>query len=55
MSGVPVSKEEFKEFTRGVRKAVGGNDRSASHATRLAATENWKTKIPAPTANGYDS
>jgi len=28
---------------RRVRKAVGGNDKSASHATRLAGTENFKT------------
>jgi hypothetical protein len=27
-----------------VRKAVGGNDKSASHATRVAGTENFKAK-----------
>ncbi len=27
-----------------VRKALGGNDKSASHATRVAGTENFKTK-----------
>jgi len=28
---------------------VGGNDKSASHATRLAGTQNWKTKyLPNP-------
>jgi hypothetical protein len=32
-------------LTRRVRKAVGGNDKSASHATRLAGTENFKTEI----------
>lgn len=40
----PADKEPFKEFTRRVRKAVGGNDKSASHATRLAGTENFKVK-----------
>src|ERR1035441_1441790 len=44
VSGVPEGKEAFKEFTRRVRKAVGGNDKSASHATRVAGTENFKTK-----------
>lgn len=44
VSGVPQDKEAFKAFTRRVRKAVGGNDKSASHATRLAGTENFKTK-----------
>lgn len=49
VSGAPTSKEEFKEFTRRVRRAVGGNDKSASHATRLAGTENWKLKyLPNP-------
>jgi hypothetical protein len=49
VSGVPEGKEEFKEFTRRVRRAVGANDKSASHATRLAGTENWKTKyLPNP-------
>jgi hypothetical protein len=33
---------------RRVCKPVGGNDKSASHATRVAGTENFKTKyIPA--------
>jgi hypothetical protein len=44
VSGIPEGKEAFKEFTRRVRKAVGGNDKSASHATRVAGTENFKTK-----------
>jgi hypothetical protein len=44
VSGVPEAKEAFKAFTRRVRKAVGGNDKAASHATRLAGTENFKTK-----------
>jgi hypothetical protein len=49
VSGVPTGKEEFKEFMRRVRKAVGGNDKSASHATRLAGTQNWKAKyLPNP-------
>jgi hypothetical protein len=42
VSGVPEGKEQFKEFTRRVRRAVGANDKSASHSTRLAGTENWK-------------
>jgi hypothetical protein len=44
VSGLPEGKETFKEFMRRVRKAVGSNDKSASHATRLAGTENFKTK-----------
>jgi hypothetical protein len=49
VSGVPEGKEQFKEFMRRVRRAVGANDKSASHATRLAGTENWKTKnLPNP-------
>jgi hypothetical protein len=44
VSGVPEGKEHFKEFMRRVRKAAGGNDKSASHATRVAGTENFKTK-----------
>jgi hypothetical protein len=49
VSGVPEGKEQFKEFTRRVRRAVGANDKSASHATRLAGTENWKAKnLPNP-------
>ena len=44
VSGVSEDKEQFKEFTRRVRKAVGGNDKSASHATRVAGTENFKAK-----------
>ena len=44
VSGLPEGKEDFKEFVRRVRKAVGGNDKSASHATRVAGTENFKTK-----------
>jgi hypothetical protein len=42
VSGLPDGKEAFKEFMRRVRKAVGGNDKAASHATRLAGTENFK-------------
>lgn len=42
VSDAPRGKEQFKEFVRRVRKAVGGNDKSASHATRLAGTENFK-------------
>ena len=44
VSGISEDKEQFKEFTRRVRRAVGGNDKSASHATRLAGTENFKVK-----------
>jgi hypothetical protein len=42
VSGVSKNKEEFKEFMRRVRKAVGGNDKSASHATRVCGSENFK-------------
>jgi hypothetical protein len=34
----------FKAFMRRVRKAVGGNDKSASGSTRVAGTENFKRK-----------
>jgi hypothetical protein len=44
VSGVPEGKEAFQEFMRRVRKAVGGNDKSASHATRVAGTQNFKPK-----------
>jgi hypothetical protein len=44
VSGLPGGKEAFKVFMRRVRKAVGGNDKSASGATRLAGTENFKSK-----------
>ena len=44
VSGLPEGKEAFKQFMRRVRQAVGGNDKSASHATRIAGTENCKTK-----------
>src|ERR1700722_9609760 len=44
VSGFPEGKEAFKEFMRRVRKAVGDNDKSASHATRVAGTENFKVK-----------
>jgi hypothetical protein len=46
VSGVPEDKEAFRPLMRRVRKAVGvnANDKSASHATRLAGTENFKTK-----------
>jgi len=42
VSDAPQGKEQFKEFVRRIRRAVGGNDKSASHATRLAGTENFK-------------
>jgi hypothetical protein len=45
VSDVPNSGEPFKAFMRRVRKAVGGNDKSASHATRLGGTENFKEKF----------
>jgi hypothetical protein len=44
VSGLPDNKEAFKVFMRRVRKAVGGNDKSASGATRVAGTENFKAK-----------
>ena len=44
VSGVPEGKDAFKEFTRRVRERVGANDKSASHATRIAGSRNWKTK-----------
>jgi len=44
VSGLPDGKEAFKVFMRRVRKAVGGNDKSASGSTRLAGTENFKRK-----------
>lgn len=44
VSGLSGGKEAFKELTRNVRRAVGANDKSASHATRLAGTENFKLK-----------
>jgi RepB DNA-primase from phage plasmid len=44
VTGLPEGKGEFKQFMRRVRKAVGGNDKSASHATRVAGTENFKEK-----------
>ena len=44
VSGLPEGREASKEFMRRVRKAVGGNDKSASHATRVAGTENFKVK-----------
>jgi hypothetical protein len=44
VSGLPDGKEAFKIFMRRVRKAVGGNDKSASGATRVAGTENFKAK-----------
>ena len=45
ISDIPNTGEAFKVFMRRVRKAVGGNDKSASHATRLAGTENFKEKF----------
>jgi RepB DNA-primase from phage plasmid len=44
VSDIRDGKESFKQFTRRVRAAVGGNDKSASHATRVAGTENFKVK-----------
>ncbi len=43
---MPDDKDAFKTLMRRVRMAVGvdTNDKSASHATRLAGTENFKTK-----------
>ena len=44
-----VEKAESKDFVRRVRKAVGDADMSASGATRVSGTENWKTKyLPEP-------
>ena len=49
VSGLQEGKESFIEVMRRVRQAVGGNDKSASHATRLAGTQNWKVKyLPDP-------
>jgi hypothetical protein len=45
-SGVPEGKEQFKEFTRRVRKAVGGNDKSASHATVSPARRTSSSNMP---------
>jgi hypothetical protein len=39
-----VQKAESKDFVRRVRKAVGDADMSASGATRVAGTENFKVK-----------
>jgi hypothetical protein len=39
-----VSKTESKDFIRRVRKAVGGVDGSASGASRIAGSENFKLK-----------
>jgi hypothetical protein len=39
-----VSKSESKEFIRRVRKAVGDVDKSASGATRIGGSINYKTK-----------
>jgi hypothetical protein len=43
-SNVPEGNEERKEFIRRVRTTVGSHDKSASGATRLAGTENFKVK-----------
>jgi hypothetical protein len=49
VDGVPTKGEPFKEFMRRVREAVGGVDKSASGASRLAGVENWKEKyLPEP-------
>jgi len=45
-------KEAFKEFVRRVRKAVGGNDNSASHATRVAGTKNFKLEYAPHISDG---
>jgi hypothetical protein len=42
--GVPEGSEERKEFKRRVRGAAGSHDKSASGATRVAGTENFKVK-----------
>ena len=39
-----VEKSESKEFVRRVRNAVGGVDKSASGAVRMAGSENFKLK-----------
>jgi hypothetical protein len=41
---LPEGNEERKEFIRRVRKTVGSHDKSASGATRVAGTENFKVK-----------
>lgn len=49
VSGIPKEKEPFKAFMRRVREAVGGTDKSASGAVRIAGVENWKEKyLPNP-------
>lgn len=48
-SGISNDKEAAKDFMRRVRKAVGGTDKSASGATRIAGSLNWKPKyLPNP-------
>lgn len=42
VSGLPKDKEAVKAFMRRIRKAVDHTDKSASGATRLAGTENFK-------------
>jgi hypothetical protein len=44
VSGMSEGKARFREFMRRVRDSVGQDDTSASHATRVAGTENFKTK-----------
>jgi hypothetical protein len=44
VSGLPQGHEQFLEFMRRVRDSIGQNDASASHATRIAGTENFKLK-----------
>ena len=44
VADAPTNGEPFKALMRRVRKAVGGTDKSASHATRVAGTENFKVK-----------
>jgi hypothetical protein len=44
VSGAPQGKDQSREFARRVREAVGSYDKSASGATRVAGTENFKVK-----------
>src|ERR1039457_6255196 len=48
VSGLPEGKEAFKQFMRRVRGAVGGNDKSASHATRVDGKDNHQEKHSSP-------
>lgn len=44
VSPKPYDKEAEKDIVRRIRKAVGETDKSASGATRIAGTINWKVK-----------